>query len=401
MGKLSKSVEWGVAKIEALESEVVSLRGELARVAAGRPTGASGVVADPQPPAPMSSSAPAPTISASTLSDTSPPTSDARPALRPATPAHANGRRSCTGHATVKVRGIGAGLLGHRRELQQSCGNLAQGIAQVNSACCAGPDQDCSSGAPTSCTAGCAATFLPFWAQCSSALQGSQLNSVVAMCQATVASNAGQGTSGTHQHGASGNTGGSAVHEFDLVCADGSAVDRCVPACSAALRGDLLLMNLNGDDTKYSCELHHGLHSWVGAATDGGYLGADVKAFISALIAGAAGFYQVTVGAMLSVAVDLTVRPGQTVSIRRRASPSPSSSQVLTWGRGGFTVQQGGALSVAGLALRGRLTVTGGGTLRLVDVTLSLPRSQHPLVLRDAGSTIARVEMPANEGMRS
>ena len=44
-------------------------------------------------------------------------------------------------------------------------------------------------------------------------------------------------------------------------------------ACSAALRGDLLLMNLNGDDSKYSCELHHGLHSWVGAATDGGYLG--------------------------------------------------------------------------------------------------------------------------------
>ena len=79
VGKLSESVEWGVAKIEALESEVVSLRGELARVAAGRPTGASGVVVDPQPPAPMSSSAPALTPGASTLSETPPPTSDAQP----------------------------------------------------------------------------------------------------------------------------------------------------------------------------------------------------------------------------------------------------------------------------------------------------------------------------------
>jgi hypothetical protein len=32
------------------------------------------------------------------------------------------------------------------------------------------------------------------------------------------------------------------------VCADG-AVGSCVPACSEALRGDLLRMNLNGEDS--------------------------------------------------------------------------------------------------------------------------------------------------------
>jgi hypothetical protein len=30
-----------------------------------------------------------------------------------------------------------------------------------------------------------------------------------------------------------------------------------------------LLLNIDGNDSKLSCELHHGLYSWMGEATDG------------------------------------------------------------------------------------------------------------------------------------
>jgi hypothetical protein len=162
------------------------------------------------------------------------------------------------------------------------------------------------------------------------------------------------------------------AHEFNLVCVDG-AVGSCVPACSEALRGDLLLMNLGGEDSKYSCELHHGLHSWVGAATDGGYLGSDVQTFLSAVLSGAAGYYALTLGADAGVAVDVVIHPGQDVRISGGASAS-------SWGLGSFTVQQGGSLLVAGVALAGTrtrwgwsgeaITVQGGGTATVSGASL-------------------------------
>jgi hypothetical protein len=39
-----------------------------------------------------------------------------------------------------------------------------------------------------------------------------------------------------------------------------------VPECSEELHGFLMLLNIEGDDSKLSCELHRGLYSWVGAA---------------------------------------------------------------------------------------------------------------------------------------
>ena len=78
---------------------------------------------------------------------------------------------------------------------------------------------------------------------------------------------------------------------------DGTAAADCVPECSERYHGYLMLLNIDGDDSKLSCELHHGYYSWVGAATDGGYMGADAQSFFSAVVSGAAGVYIVTLTA--------------------------------------------------------------------------------------------------------
>ena len=59
--------------------------------------------------------------------------------------------------------------------------------------------------------------------------------------------------------------------QLSLTCTDGIDTTECVPACSPELHGDLLLANIDGEDSKYSCELHHSRYSWMGAASDGGY----------------------------------------------------------------------------------------------------------------------------------
>ena len=113
---------------------------------------------------------------------------------------------------------------GHRR-VQQACTDLSTRIAAVNAQCCDEPTEDRGSGVPLSCNAGCAQTFLPFWADCSSQLGPSPaFLGVVAQCQATAA----QASSGAQ-------TGG-LVHEFNLVC-PGSAVSGCVPRqCTSTRR---------------------------------------------------------------------------------------------------------------------------------------------------------------------
>jgi hypothetical protein len=224
--------------------------------------------------------------------------------------------------------------------------------------------------------------------------------------------------------GGAGAGSGSLVHEFNLVCA-GGAVDNCVPACSAALRGDLLLMNLNGEDSKYhlhvplnhdqksglteeclclampilillawsrySCELHHGLHSWVGAATDGGYLGSDARAFVSAVLSGAAGYYALALDANAVVAVDVVIHPGQDVHISGGGRASP------TWGDGSFTVQQGGSLSLEGVELAGGLVVQRGGTMSIDD---SIVRGD--ITVETNGTLhLSNVRMSAQHGQRS
>ena len=79
-----------------------------------------------------------------------------------------------------------------------------------------------------------------------------------------------------------------------------------MPPCNAEHHGYELLATIDGTDTKFSCNLAHGLYSWMGAASEGGYLGADAQSFFSAVVSGAAGSYIVTLTedvAIISIAV--------------------------------------------------------------------------------------------------
>lgn len=106
--------------------------------------------------------------------------------------------------------------------------------------------EDCSSGVPATCNAGCSAVVVSFWADCrdsyiqSSAPSAVQtFQGVVRQCQASA---------------------GEAVEEplaaqFGLVCA-AESVEDCVPACTEQRHGHVMLVNIEGEDSAYTCELH-------------------------------------------------------------------------------------------------------------------------------------------------
>lgn len=64
--------------------------------------------------------------------------------------------------------------------------------ADVTRICCDEPSEDCSSGVPNSCNAGCAAIFLPFWSDCRSAMGKDMhgFDSVIELCEAEAGTNA-------------------------------------------------------------------------------------------------------------------------------------------------------------------------------------------------------------------
>ena len=83
----------------------------------------------------------------------------------------------------------------------------------------------------------------------------------------------------------------------------------CVPECNQTSHGKPLVAQINGDDSAYTCELHRGLYSWVG--DPGGFMGRDVRSFVSSVNVGAAGFFAVTVvDNHANVNLDLTIEPG-------------------------------------------------------------------------------------------
>ena len=102
----------------------------------------------------------------------------------------------------------------------------------------------------------------------------------------------------------------------------------------------------------------------MGAASEGGYLGADSASFFSAVLSGAAGSYIVTLTADAGISTDLVIEPGQDV----RISGDLALGAAPSWGSGGFTVQQDGLLSLTGLALAGSLAALSEGTLHLNQV---------------------------------
>ena len=80
---------------------------------------------------------------------------------------------------------------GHRRMQAKTCGNLNARAADVTQICCDEPTEDCTSGSPASCNAGCAAIFLPFWTDCGDLLDTMQGH--YALFAATAASLAARG----------------------------------------------------------------------------------------------------------------------------------------------------------------------------------------------------------------
>ena len=54
--------------------------------------------------------------------------------------------------------------------------------------------------------------------------------------------------------------------QLGVECSDGTPAADCVPECTEQLHGFLMLLNIEGDDSKLSCELHNSLYSWVGGA---------------------------------------------------------------------------------------------------------------------------------------
>ena len=263
---------------------------------------------------------------------------------------------------------------------------------------------------PATCpSAACAAAFVPYYGDCGAELQGHaaelplpQFAGLYASCQ-ELASGAGEmlqpvavqmfrvliDTEGAAQTGGMFPGGGASagggdkldplqplppvppppaatagsgdattgVTQYNRVCTSAD-VASCVPECSVEHHGYELLATIDGTDTKFSCNLAHGLYSWMGAASEGGYLGADVQSFFSAVVSGAAGSYLLTLTEDAGIATELVIQPGQDVRISGNFGLA-----VPSWGTGGFEVQQFGSLSLAGVALAGGLTVQAGGSV--------------------------------------
>eukprot|EP01047_Picozoa_sp_COSAG01_P042829 COSAG01_NODE_3764_length_5719_cov_9.441815_5_plen_739_part_01 len=180
-------------------------------------------------------------------------------------------------------------------------------------------------------------------------------------------------------HGAGGTTP-NLVALMSMMCDKTTTASTCVPQCTQKVRGDLLLLDYGGEDHKYSCERHDDYYSWIGPAAEGGYLGKNVRTFVSAVISGAAGLFALTLKASASIITLLTVEPGQVVTISATSKTHP-----LGWGKGGFKVAQRGALTLRYMTLDSEITVEAGATLVLDTVTLG----PSACVTRHAGSSVS------------
>jgi hypothetical protein len=97
----------------------------------------------------------------------------------------------------------------------------------VNMECCDEPSEDCSSGIPATCNAGCAAVVLPFFSDCSDALgaAAAAFDDVVALCHAALPPGAWKGRRRLQCNGSCGCPDGG-CHATDI-CGLGSSADEC------------------------------------------------------------------------------------------------------------------------------------------------------------------------------
>eukprot|EP01047_Picozoa_sp_COSAG01_P004384 COSAG01_NODE_144_length_24108_cov_11.490441_33_plen_720_part_00 len=233
---------------------------------------------------------------------------------------------------------------GHRRtQGSASCGSVRAQAVQTE--CCNEPSEDCSGGAPRTCNPGCAAVFLPFWSDCAAPLhlQGTPLyQQTVALCRASAPAGSGAGASG------GAGTAGSVVQEFRLVCTDGST--DCVPQCDSHLHGDLLLLAVNGEDSKFSCEMSHGKYSWIGPASDGGYFGSDALSFLAAVITHAPGLFMCSMTASVAVSTPVDLIVGQHAALHSNNLTSPVWRYQSGDGAA-FVMEAGAELNVGGITV--------------------------------------------------
>jgi hypothetical protein len=223
---------------------------------------------------------------------------------------------------------------GHRRMQDISCDkdSVQQHLSQINSECCDEASEDCSGGAIHVCNAGCAALIQPIWAACKDALGAA---AVIVQGAVNICPGGDQG----------GGAGAHAVQEFAMVCPDMVSTHNCVPKCRESINGDMLLLNIDGDDTKMTCELHqHTLYSWMGAAGDGGFIGHDHAAFISSVLSHAPGIFSLIVSDSIEVGTAVDMVAGQSATIIGEAEAPP----VWTYSGSGaaFAIGPGAELEV-------------------------------------------------------
>jgi len=137
--------------------------------------------------------------------------------------------------------------------------SLPKRVAAVGIACCAPAEgggghrrmqADCA--LPTACPSeACAATFVEFYDECGGELAGElgEYTPLYESCQ-----DMRQGSS-------------SIAMQLGVECTENGVSDgECIPECNAEIHGYILLINIDGGDSKLSCQLHHTLYSWIGGA---------------------------------------------------------------------------------------------------------------------------------------
>ena len=138
--------------------------------------------------------------------------------------------------------------------------------------------------------------------------------------------------------------GAETVQEYRCACGDDIAA--CLPVCGESLHGYELLATIDETDIRMSCKLNRGMFSWAGAVSEGSYFGEDHELFLNVLISGAAGHFLLQLLENPGVTTDTLVQRNQVVKINGRRSTTAHA-----WGTGGFSVQQGGSLSLIYLKL--------------------------------------------------
>ena len=127
--------------------------------------------------------------------------------------------------------------------------------------------------------------------------------------------------------------------------------------------------------------------------TDGGYLGLDIEAFVSAVVSGAPGVFAAMLLQDASIETDLVVRLGQRVSL----SGNGSLARPPRWA-GGFTVQERASLHLDFVALSASATVSvSGGALSLARVAVPVGLLEQMMLTASAGSVLRLSEATVTE----